>query len=98
MKEIFVKELHPYKFGKPELERPKVLNWKGIKIIVSLDDGKYHLSMSGNGRSPSYKEIKHIRYQLIPDKIYMAQIFPPADEFVNVHPHCHHLWEILPEK
>lgn len=64
------------------------------KIIVTIDDGKWHLSISTANASPSYKEIKKARYKFIPDDIYMAQIFPPKREFVNLHPYCHHLWEI----
>lgn len=63
-------------------------------IIVSIDNGKWHMSISTPTASPSYKEIKEARYKLIPDNVTMAQIFPPKEEFVNVHLYCHHLWEI----
>lgn len=45
-------------------------------------------------RLPSYEEIKHARYELIPNEVTMAQIFPPKEEFVNVHEYCLHLYEI----
>ena len=63
-------------------------------IIVSIDAGKWHLSISTPNASPSYKEIKAARYKLIPDNVTMAQIFPPMEEFIDVHHYCHHLWEI----
>lgn len=63
-------------------------------IIISIDDGKWHLSISTRNASPSYKEIKEARYKFLPNDIYMAQIFPPKEEFVNLHPHCHHLFQI----
>ena len=63
-------------------------------IIVSIDDDKWHLSISIKDAQPSYKEIKDARYKYIPNDVYMAQIFPPKEEFVNFHPYCHHLWEI----
>jgi hypothetical protein len=64
------------------------------RIIVSIDGGKWHLSISKHNASPSYKEIKEARYKFMPNDIYVAQIFPPKEEFVNIHPYCHHLWEI----
>lgn len=63
-------------------------------IIVSIDNGEWHLSISTPSASPSYKEIKEARYRFVPNNIYMAQIFPPKEEFVNIHPYCHHLFEI----
>ena len=63
-------------------------------VIVSIDNGKWHLSISTKTASPSYKEIKKARYKYCPDNIYMAQIFPPKSEFINVYSYCHHLWEI----
>jgi hypothetical protein len=63
-------------------------------IMVSIDNGKYHLSISTPNASPSYHEIKAARYQFIPNNVVMAQLFPPVEEFVNIHPFCHHLWQI----
>jgi len=64
------------------------------QIIVSIDAGLWHLSISTPDALPSYKEIKQARYTYCPDEIYMAEIFPPSKEFVNVHPYCRHLWQI----
>lgn len=66
-------------------------------IIVSIDGGKWHLSISKKKASPSYKQIKAARYKFLPNDITVAQIFPPKEEFVNIDPHCHHLWEIQGE-
>lgn len=63
-------------------------------VIVTLDMGLWHLSISTPAASPSYKELKKARYKFIPNHVTMAQLFPPKEEFVNVHPFCHHLWEM----
>jgi len=76
----------------------KVYKMGRCRILVSQDQGLWHLSISTPDAQPSYKEIKEARYRFLPDNITMAQIFPPKDEFVNVHPFCHHLWEIKPEE
>jgi len=63
-------------------------------ILISQDNGKWHLSISHPKRLPRYYELKRARYKYLPDVKYMAQIFPPESEFVNVHKNCLHLWEI----
>jgi hypothetical protein len=63
-------------------------------IIVSIDAGEWHLSISTPDASPSYKEIKEARYKFLPNDITVAQLFPPKEEFVNLHPYCHHLWQV----
>jgi hypothetical protein len=64
------------------------------QIIVTIDVGRWHLSISTPSCSPSYKEIKEARYRFIPDEVVMAQLFPSKREWVNYHPYCHHLWEV----
>lgn len=63
-------------------------------VIVSIDNGAWHLSISTRDALPSYKEIKAARYRFCPDDIYMAEIFPPKSEFVNLMPYCRHLYQI----
>ena len=70
------------------------------RIIITKDpdkdfpDGAWHLSISTENALPSYKEMKKARYKLLPDKIYMAEIFPPQNEFVNLHQFTRHLFQI----
>lgn len=54
----------------------------------------WHLSISHPSRLPTYEELKEARYKFCPDEVYMAQIFPPTSEFVNLHSYCFHLYEI----
>jgi hypothetical protein len=46
------------------------------------------------GRLPLWDEIKEARYRFCPNEVYMAQILPPKEEFVNFHPTTMHLYEI----
>jgi len=64
--------------------------------LVAKEDGRVHISISHASRLPTYEELKEARYTLAPAVPYMAQIFPPKAEFVNVHQYTLHLWE-LPE-
>lgn len=63
-------------------------------VFVSVDGGDWHLSISHPTRYPTYEEIKQARYQFIPNEVTMAMIFPPKEQFVNLHPNCFHLWQI----
>lgn len=63
-------------------------------VIVAIENDRWHLSISTPYCQPSYKELKEARYRFIPDDVVMGQIFPPKAEFVNLHPYCHHLWQI----
>lgn len=74
--------------------KPGIFKMGRCSVIVSIDNGKWHLSISTPKESPTYDEIKDARYKYIPDNVYMAQIFPPKAEFINIHKYCHHLFEI----
>jgi hypothetical protein len=76
------------------LHKPGWYKLGRCKILISIDNEAWHLSISCEDCLPSYKEIKDARYQFLPDDIHMAEIFPPKDEFVNLHPFCRHLWQI----
>jgi hypothetical protein len=77
---------------------PGVFQLLGLRVIISIDAGNWHLSASCADRMPSYTELKYLRYQMLPDNIYMAEIFPPKDEFVNINPNVRHLWQVEIEK
>lgn len=66
----------------------------GATIIITQDAGLWHLSMSYQNRLPTYDELKKARYQYLPECKNVAQIFPPKNEFVNIHEYCLHLWEL----
>ncbi|WP_278752555.1 DUF7694 domain-containing protein [Alistipes putredinis] len=70
-----------------------VYSYKGMFVIIAIEDGKWHLSVSAK-QPLGYYQLKEIRYEFLPNDIHMAQIFPPREEFVNVHQNCFHLWEI----
>ena len=63
-------------------------------VLVSIDNGLWHLSISHPKRLPTYEELKEARYKFMPDNIYAAMIFPPQKEFVNAMPYCLHLWQL----
>lgn len=58
----------------------------------------WHISISHPDRYPTYDEIKKARYDLVPDNVTMAMLFPPSIQFVNVHPNCFHLFQLFEEQ
>src|SRR5262245_66359753 len=54
----------------------------------------WHLSIAHRRRYPTWDEIADARYELVPDDVTMAMLLPPPGEYVNLHEHCFHLWEI----
>lgn|SRR5262249_22083444 len=55
---------------------------------------RWHLSISCSNRYPHWDEIKDARYSLLPVGLTFAQVLPPLNEYINIHPNCFHLWEI----
>jgi hypothetical protein len=48
----------------------------------------WHMSVSRQDRLPTWDEIAHARYTLVPDEVTMAAILPPKGEYINVHNFC----------
>jgi hypothetical protein len=64
-----------------------------LSIVHTIDNDKYHLSISHHRRQPSWNEIKEIKYQLLPDT-NMTISLPPKNEYVNIHNNCFHIFEV----
>lgn len=70
-----------------------VFKYKSMLLIIAIEAGRWHLSVSAKF-SLGYQQLKDVRYKFLPNDIQVAQVFPPREEFVNVHRNCWHLWEI----
>lgn len=53
----------------------------------------WHLSIDHPSRYPTWDEIAHARYKLLPDKVEMGLPLPPSARYVNESQNCFHLWE-----
>lgn len=69
--------------------------WKGKEIFITIDAGLWHLSASTN-HTIGYYELKELRYEFMPNAMFVAQVFPPREEFVNLDQNCFHLWQLAP--
>lgn len=52
-----------------------------------------HVSMSYSDHDPSWEEIKAVRYAFFPRDMDVAMMLPRDGDYVNIHPHCFHLWQ-----
>lgn len=72
-----------------------------LAALVADEPAGWHLSISHTwhhgrratttGRYPTWDEIAHARYELLPAELDFVMHLPPPDEFVAVHPTCFHL-------
>lgn len=64
-----------------------------LQVIVGMEGGRQHLSVSHPRRYPTWDEIRDVRYALLPNEKTFAILFPPPEEYVNFHKNCFHLYE-----
>lgn len=70
----------------------------GLRVIASMDDTVehgvlLHVSASRRDRDPSWDEIKMIREAFYPLSVDVMMVLPRAEDYVNIHEHCFHLWQ-----
>lgn len=82
-----------------------------LTVIVAIEPigpngtPAHHLSISHRtnhnpprlGRYPTWDEITHARYELLPDDLTFAMFLPPSSEYVAVHDTTFHLHQVDPE-
>ena len=72
--------------------------WGGKMAIVSSgshpdDEGWEHVSVSFADRAPSWREMCWVKDQFWQPDECVIQFHPPESDYVNLHPHCLHLWK-----
>lgn len=66
-----------------------------LSALVSQEPGMgWHMSVAHPERYPTWDEIAHLRYALLPEQVTMAMLLPPENEYINVHNHTFQLWQI----
>lgn len=72
---------------------------KGLMVISSIEkkdnDLWLHVSYSYPNKTPTHADTCKVRKDFIGEDIYCYAIFPPEDKYVNIHPHCLHLWACI---
>ncbi len=65
-----------------------------IPESANTDYPGYHISVSHQKRYPTWDEIAHARYSLIPDDVTMVMVLPPSEDYVNLNEHTFQLHQI----
>ena len=69
-----------------------------LAVIASAGDliisrGWQHVSVSLARRLPNWLEMCHAKDLFFDDEECVVQFHPPRSVYVNIHPHCLHLWK-----
>lgn len=109
MPDPLTKQRSPWRPGPPlvldgvtaQTYRRNVHDGQLTAIVAEEPDG-WHLSVSMRrpGRSqryPTWDELTHARYTLLPEGVDMVMHLPPLDEYVALHDTCFHLHEAARE-
>lgn len=65
-----------------------------LVALVALEPIGWRLSISHARRYPTWDEIAHARYELLPAELTFSMLLPPPDEYVAVHNFTFHLHEL----
>jgi hypothetical protein len=80
---------------------PRAYEHRGLTALVGREpvvegDLRWHISLRGPGRVPTWEELAASAHELRPGVVFVIGI-PPRSWWVNVHPHVLHLWETSDE-
>ena len=68
-------------------------------VVVASDQHNWeHVSVSHVDRCPTWDEMCIIKGMFWGEEDAVVQFHPPKSEYVNLHPHCLHLWRSIDEK
>lgn len=67
-----------------------------VSVRVEMDDRAWlHASVSLHNRLPTWRELREVKDWIVGPKRPAYQIFPRAEDYVNIHPYVLHLWAPL---
>ena len=74
-------------------------NGGGLRVLIDCEvkgDGNpwIHVSYSRKSWTPTHEDTCKVRAAFIGNR-YAYAVFPPEEKYVNIHPHCLHLWARL---
>lgn len=72
----------------------------GLSVIMSGNleqDGKrwLHVSLARADRLPSWEDVRSVKDAFLGKDTYAVQVFPPERFYVNLNPHCLHMFSCV---
>ncbi len=71
---------------------------KGLTILISAGDGWEHVSVSRVSKMPSYEDMEWAKQKFWGANACVMQLHVPAEDHVNYHPFCLHLWRPIDQE
>ena len=68
-----------------------------LNFMFSYQMGWYHLSVSMPDKDPSWVQMCKMKDIFFDDEEECVEYHPKKSEYINVHPHCLHIWRRNPE-
>lgn len=112
-KAIILRPFRPEKLFKGWAEPPSNIDAaalfthkSGLAVFASVDEmfdnaGEscewVHLSISRQDRLPSWDDLKGVKKMFLGDHREAVQVLPKAEDYINLHPFCLHLWAPMME-
>lgn len=74
----------------------------GLRVLVDCEEKAdraqwVHVSYSRKNWTPTHEDTVKVKQAFIGDR-YAYAVFPPQNEYVNIHAHCLHLWALWDDK
>jgi hypothetical protein len=72
--------------------------FSGLRVAATVDNTPdwgplLHVSLSYHDHDPPWDDIKAVRAAFYPATVDVMMMLPRAEDYVNLHPHCFHLWQ-----
>ena len=71
-----------------------------MRVIIDCEEKSdgfpwLHVSVSRKSWTPTHEDMAIVKLAFIGPEKYAYAVWPPTDKYVNIHPHCLHLWARL---
>lgn len=63
-----------------------------LRVIATTGGGWDHVSVSLPKMCPTWEDMEYIKRQFFEPHEAAMQLHPPQANYVNIHPHCLHIW------
>lgn len=75
----------------------KAWEFNGLLVMASagiMNDNKewLHVSFSRKSKMPTYSDLQLVKREFIGNDKKAIMVFPEQENYVNISPHCLHLW------
>ena len=71
---------------------------KEFTFVFTWNNGWEHLSVSTQSRCPTWEEMCKFKDMFFNEEEACVEYHPKKSDYVNLHPHCLHIWRPLNEE